>query len=229
VKPLKTEDFHVPADTRGKKRRAALAALDYVHEGMVLGVGTGSTVNVFIDALAASGKRLTGAVSSSNASTTRLIAAGIKVVDLNEVGSLDVYVDGADESTRAKHLIKGGGAALTREKIVAAVSKQFVCIVDDAKLVAILGRFPLPVEIIPMARRYVASRLTALGGRPVFRDAVVTDNGNHILDVHGLTITDPVALERDINQIVGVVTVGLFAARGADVLIIGTDKGVDTL
>jgi ribose 5-phosphate isomerase A len=229
VKPLKTEDFHVPADTREKKRRAALAALDYVHEGMVLGVGTGSTVNVFIDALAASGKRLTGAVSSSNASTTRLIAAGIKVVDLNEVGSLDVYVDGADESTRAKHLIKGGGAALTREKIVAAVSKQFVCIVDDAKLVAILGRFPLPVEIIPMARRYVASRLTALGGRPVFRDAVVTDNGNHILDVHGLTITDPVALERDINQIVGVVTVGLFAARGADVLIIGTDKGVDTL
>lgn len=219
----------MPADTQQKKQRAAFAALDYVREGTLLGVGTGSTVNVFIDALAASGKRLTGAVSSSNASTARLIAAGIKVVDLDEAGSLDVYVDGADESTRAKHLIKGGGAALTREKIVAAVSKQFVCIVDDAKLVATLGKFPLPVEIIPMARTHVAARLTALGGRPVFRDGVLTDNGNHILDVHGLTITDPIALERDINQIVGVVTVGLFAARGADVLIIGTDKGIDTL
>ena len=219
----------MPADTQQKKQRAALAALDYVREGTLLGVGTGSTVNVFIDALAASGKRLTGAVSSSSASTTRLIAAGIKVVDLNEAGSLDVYVDGADEATRAKHLIKGGGAALTREKIVAAVSKQFVCIVDDAKLVATLGKFPLPVEIIPMARTHVAARLTALGGRPVFRDGVLTDNGNHILDVHDLTITAPIALERDINQIVGVVTVGLFAARGADVLIIGTDKGVDTL
>ena len=219
----------MPADTQQKKQRAALAALDYVREGTLLGVGTGSTVNVFIDALAASGKRLTGAVSSSSASTTRLIAAGIKVVDLNEAGSLDVYVDGADEATRAKHLIKGGGAALTREKIVAAVSKQFVCIVDDAKLVATLGKFPLPVEIIPMARTHVAARLTALGGRPVFRDGVLTDNGNHILDVHDLTITAPIALERDINQIVGVVTVGLFAARGADVLIIGTDKGIDTL
>ncbi|MEJ1965834.1 MAG: ribose-5-phosphate isomerase RpiA [Gammaproteobacteria bacterium] len=216
-------------DTNEKKRRAALAALDYVREGTLIGVGTGSTVNVFIDALAASGKAVTGAVSSSNASTTRLIAAGIKVVDLNEVASLEVYIDGADESTRAKHLIKGGGAALTREKIVAAVSKQFVCIVDDAKLVATLGKFPLPVEIIPMARGHVTSRLTAMGGRPVFRDGVVTDNGNHILDVHGLTITDPVGLERDIDQIVGVVTVGLFAARGADVLIIGTDQGVDTL
>ncbi len=229
MKPLETQDFHVPADTQEKKTRAALAALDYVREGVVIGVGTGSTVNVFIDALVASGRRVAGAVSSSNASTTRLIAAGIEVIDLNEAGSLEVYVDGADEATRAKHLIKGGGAALTREKIVAAVSNQFVCIVDDAKLVATLGKFPLPVEIIPMARTHVASRLAALGGRPVFRDGVVTDNGNHILDVHGLTITDPVALERDINQIVGVVTVGLFAARGADVLIIGTDKGVDTL
>ena len=219
----------MPAAIQEKKQRAALAALDYVREGAVLGVGTGSTVNLFIDALAASGKRLTGAVSSSNASTTRLIAAGIKVVELDEAGSLEVYIDGADESTRARHLIKGGGAALTREKIVAAVSKQFVCIIDDAKLVTTLGKFPLPVEIIPMARGHVASRLTALGGRPVFRDGVVTDNGNHILDVHDLTISDPIALERDINQIVGVVTVGLFAARGADVLIIGTDKGVDTL
>jgi ribose 5-phosphate isomerase A len=216
-------------DAQEKKRKAALAALDYVREGMILGVGTGSTVNAFIDALAESGKHLQAAVSSSNASTTRLTSHGIKVIDLNEVGSLDVYVDGADESTRAKHLIKGGGAALTREKIIAAASKQFVCIVDDTKLVPTLGKFPLPVEVIPMARRYVASKLTALGGQPVFRDGVVTDNGNHILDVHNLTINDPVGLEQKINQIVGVVTVGLFAKRGADVLIIGSDKGIDTL
>src|SRR5512139_1057678 len=216
-------------DAQEKKKRAALAALEYVRDDMILGVGTGSTVNAFIDALADSGKHLQAAVSSSNASTTRLAEHGIKVIDLNEVGSLDVYVDGADESTRAKHLIKGGGAALTREKIIAAASKQFVCIVDDTKLVATLGKFPLPVEVIPMARRYVASKLTALGGQPVFRDGVVTDNGNHILDVHNLTINDPVGLERKINQIVGVVTVGLFAKRGADVLIIGSDKGVDTL
>lgn len=219
----------MPTDAQEKKMKAALAALDYVREDMILGVGTGSTVNAFIDALAESGKHLQAAVSSSNASTTRLTALGIKVIDLNEVGSLDVYVDGADESTRAKHLIKGGGAALTREKIIAAASKQFVCIVDDTKLVPTLGKFPLPVEVIPMGRRYVASRLAALGGQPVFRDGVVTDNGNHILDVHNLTINDPIVLEQKINQIVGVVTVGLFAKRGADVLIIGSDKGVDTL
>ena len=213
-----------------KKQQAALAALEYVREGMILGVGTGSTVNAFIDALAESDKHLTAAVSSSSASTARLTAHGIKVVDLNEVGSLDLYIDGADEATRARHLIKGGGAALTREKIIAAASKQFVCIVDDTKLVATLGKFPLPVEVIPMARRYVAARLeSSIGGQPIFRDGVVTDNGNHILDVHNLTINDPVTLERKINQIVGVVTVGLFAARGADVLIIGTDKGIDTL
>ncbi len=217
------------SDSREKKQRAALAALQYVHEGMVVGVGTGSTVNCFIDALAAGTVRVTGAVSSSNASTTRLRDAGIEVLDLNEVGSLAVYVDGADEATRAHHLIKGGGAALTREKIVAAASKQFVCVVDDGKIVTTLGRFPLPVEVIPMARTYVASRLTALGGRPVWRQNVVTDNGNHLLDVHDLTITDPPALEREINQIVGVVTVGLFAQRGADVLIVGTDTGVETL
>ena len=216
-------------DSQQKKQRAAVAALDHVREGMVLGVGTGSTVNLFIDALIASGKRIPGAVSSSIASTTRLTAGGIEVVDLNDVGSIEVYIDGADEATRAKHLIKGGGAALTREKIIAAASKRFICIADDAKLVPTLGKFPLPVEVIPMARTYVASRLTALGGRPVFRDGVVTDNGNHILDVHGLTINDPVGLEREINQVVGVVTCGLFAARGADVLIMGTDKGVDTL
>ena len=212
-----------------KKKRAAHAALRHVREGMVIGVGTGSTVNFFIDALADSGARVSGAVSSSNASTTRLHAIGIEVLDLNEVGSLEIYVDGADEATRAHHLIKGGGAALTREKIVAAASKQFICIADDAKLVTTLGRFPLPVEVIPMARTYVASRLTALGGKPVLRAGCSTDNGNQVLDVHGLIITDPPALEREINQIVGVVTVGLFAVRGADVLIIGTDKGVDTL
>jgi ribose 5-phosphate isomerase A len=216
-------------DAQEKKRRAALAALDYVREGMILGVGTGSTVNAFIDALAESGKTLQAAVSSSNASTARLTSHGIKVIELNEVGSLDVYIDGADESTRARHLIKGGGAALTGEKIIAAASKQFVCIVDDSKLVPTLGKYPLPVEVIPMGRRYVASKLTQLGGQPVFRDGVVTDSGNHILDVHNLTINDPVGLERKINQIVGVVTVGLFAKRGADVLIIGSDKGIDTL
>ncbi|MBX5463314.1 MAG: ribose-5-phosphate isomerase RpiA [Steroidobacteraceae bacterium] len=217
------------SDSNARKRRAAEAALAYVRAGTIVGVGTGSTVNFFIDALARGTVRVSGAVSSSNASTARLRAAGIEVLDLNEVGSLEVYVDGADEATRARHLIKGGGAALTREKIVAAASKQFVCIIDDAKLVTTLGRFPLPVEVIPMARRYVSSRLEALGGRPVWRQGVVTDNGNEILDVHGLSITDPVGLEREINQIVGVVTVGLFAARGADVLVIGTDKGVDTL
>jgi ribose 5-phosphate isomerase A len=216
-------------DANEKKKQAALAALKYVRAGTVIGIGTGSTVNLFIDALAASTVRVSGAVSSSIASTTRLQAAGIEVLDLNEVGSLEVYVDGADEATRARHLIKGGGAALTREKIVAAASKQFVCVVDDTKLVTTLGRFPLPVEVIPMALRYVSDTLTKLGGRPMWRQGTTTDNGNHILDVHDLKITDPIALEREINQIVGVVTVGLFAARGADVLIIGTDKGIDTL
>jgi len=210
------------------KQRAAEAALRYVRAGTVIGIGTGSTVNLFIDALAAGTVRVSGAVSSSNASTARLRAAGIEVLDLNEVGSLAVYVDGADEATRTRHLIKGGGAALTREKIVAAASKQFVCVVDGTKIVDVLGRFPLPVEVIPMARRYVASRLTALGGRPVWREGTITDNGNHILDVHDLRITNPVSLEAEINQIVGVVTVGLFAARGADIVIVGTDQGVET-
>ena len=212
-----------------KKKQAALTALKYVRAGTVIGIGTGSTVNFFIDALGASTVRVSGAVSSSNASTARLEKAGIRVMDLNEVGSLAVYIDGADEATRERHLIKGGGAALTREKIVAAASKQFVCVADDTKLVTTLGRFPLPVEVIPMARRYVSDALTNLGGRPIWRQNVTTDNGNHILDVHDLTITDPVALECEINQIAGVVTVGLFAKRGADVLIIASDKGVDTL
>ena len=216
-------------DSDSKKKAAALAALKYVRAGTVIGIGTGSTVNQFIDALAASTVRVSGAVSSSNASTTRLHAAGIEVMDLNEVGSIEIYVDGADEATRARHLIKGGGAALTREKIVAAAAKTFICVADDAKLVTTLGRFPLPVEVIPMGRRYVASALAKLGGRPVWREGTITDNGNHILDVHDLAIADPLAMEREINQIVGVVTVGLFAARGADVLIIGTDKGVDII
>lgn len=212
-----------------KKQRAATAAIEYVTPGTVIGVGTGSTVNFFIDALAAMPQRIAGAVSSSEASTKRLAAHGIAVLDPNEVEALDVYVDGADEATRDLHLIKGGGAALTREKIVAAISRRFVCIADEAKLVERLGRFPLPVEVIPMARAYVARELQRLGGRPVWRTGTVTDNGGHILDVHGLDIADPVALEREINQVAGVVTVGLFAQRGADVLLIGTDAGVDTL
>ena len=217
------------AESDAQKRLAAQAALDYVQDGAVIGVGTGSTVNLFIDALFACGKRVRGAVSSSNASTQRLIAGGISVLDLNDVSDLGMYVDGADEATRARHLIKGGGAALTREKIVAAAAAQFVCIADESKLVDRLGTFPLPVEVIPMARALVARRLVGYGGRPVWRQGVVTDNGNHILDVHGLTIEDPPALERELNQLAGVVTVGLFALRGADVLILGTDQGVKVL
>jgi ribose 5-phosphate isomerase A len=211
-----------------KKRLAAVAALDHLRDGSIIGVGTGSTVNHFIDALASRKNQVKGAVSSSNASSQRLEAVGIRLIDLNDVGEeeIEVYVDGADEATRERHLIKGGGAALTREKIVAAASKRFVCILDEGKVVERLGRFPLPVEVIPMGRRYVERRLASLGGRPVWREKVVTDNGNHILDVHELKIMDPVAMEKEINQIVGVVTVGLFAARGADVLLVGTEKGV---
>jgi ribose 5-phosphate isomerase A len=212
-----------------KKQRAAAAAIEYVRGGTVIGVGTGSTVNFFIDGLAEMPRRIAGAVSSSEASTQRLAGHGIPVLDLNEVESLEVYVDGADEATRDLHLIKGGGAALTREKIVAAVSRRFVCIVDEAKLVDRLGRFPLPVEVIPMARNHVARELVRLGGEPVWRQGTVTDNGGHILDVKGLQIVDPVTLEREINQVAGVVTVGLFAQRGADVLVVGTDAGVRTL
>jgi ribose 5-phosphate isomerase A len=216
-------------DQDAKKQRAAEAALRYVTPGTVVGVGTGSTVNFFIDALAAQPGRVAAAVSSSDASTRRLQAHGIPVVDLNEVEGLEVYVDGADEATRDLHLIKGGGAALTREKIVAAASRRFVCIVDEAKVVERLGRLPLPVEVIPMARRLVARELQRLGGRPVWREGVVTDNGGQILDVHGLAIADPVALEQAINQVPGVVTCGLFAQRGADVLLVGTPAEVQTL
>jgi ribose 5-phosphate isomerase A len=211
-----------------KKRRAALAALELLASETTIGVGTGSTVNFFIDALAADRGSVRRAVSSSEASSARLRAAGIEVVDLNTLSDLDLYIDGADEATPARHLIKGGGGALTREKIVAAAARRFVCIVDDSKLVGTLGRFPLPVEVIPMARALVARQLGACGGRPVWREGFVTDNGNHILDVHGLTITDPIALERQVNQMTGVVSCGLFAARPADTLLIGTAQGVET-
>lgn len=212
-----------------KKQQAALAALDYVEENTVIGVGTGSTVNHFIDALVARKLRIRGAVSSSEASTRRLEQHGIEVFDLNSTGELDLYVDGADESDRQLRLIKGGGAALTREKIVAGASRRFVCIADDSKLVEVLGKFPLPVEVIPMARSYVARQLSKLGGMPVWRERVITDNGNQILDLHHLSITDPIAMEDAINGIAGVVTVGLFARRPADVLILGTDAGVRVL
>lgn len=217
------------AEGDAKKRLAAQAALDYVIDGAVIGVGTGSTVNFFIDALIPYRNRVRAAVSSSNASSQRLIAGGIPVLDLNDVDELGVYVDGADEATRSLHLIKGGGAALTREKIVAAAAARFVCIADESKVVDRLGTFPLPVEVIPMARTLVTRRLAAHGGRAVWRQGVVTDNGNHILDVHGLTIDDPCALESELNQIAGVVTVGLFARRPADVLILGTAHGVRVL
>jgi ribose 5-phosphate isomerase A len=212
-----------------KKQQAAAAALDYVSAGAVIGVGTGSTVNFFIEGLAAMRGRIAGAVSSSEASTHRLKAHGIPVLDLNATGELEVYVDGADEATRSLHLIKGGGAALTREKIVAAASRRFICIVDDLKLVDRLGRFPLPIEVIPMARAYVARQVVRLGGQPAWREGVVTDNGNHILDVRGLDIADPVGLESELNQVPGIVTVGLFAIRPADLLLVGTGAGVVTL
>jgi ribose 5-phosphate isomerase A len=208
------------------KQAAARAALEFVVEGKVLGVGTGSTVNFLIEELAAQRTRIAGAVSSSNESTERLKAAGIPVLDLNEVGPIETYIDGADETNHRRQLIKGGGAALTREKIIAAAAQRFICIADEAKLVDTLGAFPLPVEVIPMARNHVGRELTRLGGRPVWREKVITDNGNHILDVHGLRITEPVALENAINQIVGVVTVGLFAARPADLVILGSSSGI---
>jgi ribose 5-phosphate isomerase A len=207
------------------KKAAAIKALDYIKADTIVGVGTGSTVNHFIDALATIKNTIIGAVSSSEDSTERLKSCGIEVFDLNNVDGIDVYVDGADEISPHMHMIKGGGAALTREKIVAAVAKTFVCIADDTKQVPMLGRFPLPVEVIPMARSYVARELVKLGGDPAYRQGVITDNGNVILDVHNLEILDPKALENSINAIAGVVTNGLFANRPANVLIIGTADG----
>ncbi|MBT1443550.1 ribose-5-phosphate isomerase RpiA [Shewanella sp. JM162201] len=211
------------------KKAAAWAALKYVEKDSIVGVGTGSTVNHFIDALATIKADIDGAVSSSEASTAKMKALGIPVYDLNSVDRLSVYVDGADEINGQMDMIKGGGAALTREKIVAAVADKFICIVDNTKEVAILGNFPLPVEVIPMARSYVGRELVKLGGDPVYREGVVTDNGNIILDVHNMQIMEPKKLETQINAIVGVVTNGLFAHRGADVLLVGTPDGVKTI
>jgi ribose 5-phosphate isomerase A len=213
-------------DSKQKKRLAAEAALVHVEDGMLLGIGTGSTVEQFIAALKDRKIRLEGAVSSSRATSESLKSAGIPELELNSTGELPLYVDGADEATAQGALIKGGGAALTREKVIAAASKRFVCIIDDGKLVDTLGKFPLPVEVIPMARSYVARQLVALGGQPVWRQGVVTDNGNAILDVHNLRIVDPKGLEAAVNGIAGVVTVGLFGGRGADELLVAGDDGV---
>lgn len=215
-------------EAQAGKRRAAEAALSHIEPGSVLGVGTGSTVAFLIEALAARPGLIRAAVSSSNATTTALRAAGITVLDLNEIDDLPLYIDGADEATRAHYLIKGGGGALTREKILAAAAKRFTCIIDRSKLVDTLGAFPLPVEVIPMARRLVARTIEAQQGHALWREGFVTDNGNHILDVHGLSIQDPPALERRLGQITGVVTVGLFAARPADALVVGTATGTET-
>ncbi|MFQ3267493.1 MAG: ribose 5-phosphate isomerase A [Colwellia sp.] len=211
------------------KKSAAIKALEFIENDTIVGVGTGSTVNFFIDGLALLKGKITGAVSSSEESTKRLKAHGIDVFDLNSVDVLDVYIDGADEITSHMSMIKGGGAALTREKIVAAVAKKFICIADDSKQVNVLGNFPLPVEVIPMARSYVARELVKLGGDPVYRQGVITDNGNVILDVYNLEILDPKLLETQINAIVGVVTNGLFALRGADILVLGSTEGIQVI
>lgn len=211
------------------KKAAAEAAIEYVENGMVVGIGTGSTANHFIDLLAKVKSKIDGTVASSEASADRLRSHGIPVMDLNEFSQLSLYVDGADESDSGLNLIKGGGGALTREKIVAAASEKFVCIADDSKLVNVLGKFPLPIEVIPMARSYVARKLVEMGGVPEYREGFVTDNGNIILDVHNLEIMEPKTLETRINQLTGVVTNGLFANRPADVLILGGPEGARTL
>ncbi len=211
------------------KQAVARAALDYVVPDSIVGIGTGSTANFFIDYLAEIKGKIEGTVASSEASAQRLKGHGIPVFDLNSVDEISVYVDGADETNRYAHLVKGGGGALTREKIVAAVAKKFVCIVDNTKVVDVLGTFPLPVEVIPMARSYVARELVKLGGEPVYREGFVTDNGNVILDVHNLQIMNPVELEQKLNNITGVVTNGLFAMRPADVVLVGSESGVTTL
>lgn len=212
-----------------RKRAVARAAMAYIEDDMLVGVGTGSTANFFIDELASMKARIDGAVASSEASAERLRGHGIPLLELNAVDELAVYVDGADEANHHRHLVKGGGGALTREKIVAAASRRFVCIVDDSKLVRRLGAFPLPVEVIPMARSFVAREIVRLGGTPEWREGFVTDNGNVILDVHNLEIDEPVALEQALNHVPGVVTNGLFAVRPADVLLVGGDAGVERL
>lgn len=212
-----------------QKRAAAQAAIQHVPVGSVVGVGTGSTANYFIDELAKIKHKIEGAVASSENTAQRLREHHIEVLDLNSVGELPVYIDGADEITEHLHMIKGGGGALTREKIVAATAKQFVCVADHSKLVGVLGTFPIPVEVIPMARSYVAREIVRLGGHPVLRQGFITDNGNVILDIHGLQVLNPVELETNLNQITGIVTNGLFARRGANVLLLGTDKGIRTI
>ncbi len=211
------------------KRAVAVAAIAYVPDDCIVGVGSGSTANFFIDELGKIKHKIRGAVASSEVTAQRLQGHGIKVVSLNDAGSLPVYVDGADEITRHLHMIKGGGGALTREKIIAAASKKFICLCDGSKLVDVLGKFPLPLEVIPMARSYVARQLVVLGGQPQLREGFTTDNGNLILDVRGLNILNPVELEATLNNIAGVITNGLFARRGADVLLLGTATGVQTL
>lgn len=214
---------------RANKQRAALDALNYIEDGTTLGVGTGSTVEFFIDALAPHARRLDAIVSSSDQSTRKLHRLGLEVSELAAVGSLDLYVDGADEATKHRHLIKGGGGALTREKVLASAARRFICIIDESKLVGMLGKFPLPIEVIPMARSFVAHQMAKAGGRAVWREGFTTDNGNQILDVHDLHIANPLELEARFNQIPGIVTVGLFARRPADRLLIGTDTGVRVL
>jgi ribose 5-phosphate isomerase A len=212
-----------------KKKRAAQAALEYLRDGTTLGVGTGTTVDHFIAALTARAGNLDGVVSSSERSTARLREAGIEVIDLGSVGEVDLYVDGADEATKHLHLTKGGGGALTREKILAGAARRFVCIIDDTKLVAQLGRFPVPIEVIPMARSFVSRQILKAGGRPIWREGFITDNSNHIIDVHDWRIGNPIELETRVNQIPGVVTVGLFAQRRADVLLVASETEVRTI
>ena len=216
-------------DQDQKKKNVAEASLAYIDNGIVLGVGTGSTVNFLIDMLPGVRNKIDALVSSSNASTELLKQRGFEVSMLNDVGEVDLYIDGADEATKHRQLIKGGGGALTREKILAAAARRFVCIIDDSKQVGMLGGFPLPIEVIPMGQSFVARRMVRFGGQPVWRENFVTDNGNHILDVHNLRISNPPEMENRINQIPGVVTVGLFAHRPADVLLVADDSGVRTL
>lgn len=213
-------------DQSAKKMAAARASLELIEEGFILGVGTGSTVNALIDMLPPIRQRIQSVVSSSEETTARLEKHGLQVSSLNSVGDLDLYIDGADEATKHLHLIKGGGGALTREKVLAAASRKFVCIIDDSKLVGMLGKFPLPIEVLPMAQAFVARQIIKLRGQPIWRENFVTDNGNHILDVHNLTISNPLEMETRLNQLPGVVTVGIFSHRPADVLLVGEDGGV---
>jgi ribose 5-phosphate isomerase A len=228
-KSVRDGDRYLSMDQSEKKFAVAKAALNYIENGVVLGIGSGSTVNILIDALPAVRNRIQSLVSSSEATTARLEKHGFEVSTLNAVGDLDLYIDGADEATKHLHLIKGGGGALTREKVLAGAARRFVCIVDDSKLVGMLGKFPLPIEVIPMAQAFVARQVIKLRGQPIWRESFVTDNGNHILDVHNLNITNPKEMETRLNQLPGVLTVGLFSHRPADILLIGEAGGVRTM